>query len=308
MKRLAIYGIIPVFLLVVYLAVYGGHREPMPVLYTHPSQADVKAGSGRSGKPKISVNARSALVIDNSSGVWIYEKTPQQVQPIASLTKLLTAMVYLDAKAKLDSVVHITNIDCFESSRSSLRRGEGYRAIDLLYIALMASDNRAARALATASGLTREVFVQRMNEKARSLGMMYTEIFEATGLDERNVSSAADIALLVNAAVRYPLIKRISSTREYQVRPQNRKRTKRFVNTNRFVQSQWDVLAGKTGYILESSYCLATVLRNGQGKELTVVVLGAPTNGSRFRAVRKLADYGFKLAGRKKNGAQQISG
>lgn len=254
------------------------------------------------------VNARSVLVIDNSHDQWLYAKDPKEVQPIASLTKLLTAMAFLDGTPNLDTIVYITSRHCYESSSSRLREGETYRAIDLLHAALMASDNRAARALVNASGCSEDAFIRRMNAKAQALGMTDTKIYEVTGLDERNVSTSADIATLIREAMKYPLIQSITSTYTYRCLPQNKKRYKNFTNTNRLIKSEWQVITGKTGYILESDYCLATILRDNSGKEITVVVLGAPTNSRRFSVARKLAQYGFQQAGKKEYGARQVSG
>lgn len=276
--------------------------------YDHPRSNDTPTATGpRTGG--LSLNARSALVVDNSSGGWIYAKQPQQVSPMASLTKLLTVMVYLDTKPNLDTIAYISARDCFESSRSRLRKGEGYRAIDLLHAALIASDNRAARALATASGLARQVFVDRMNEKARSLGMTDTQVFEVTGLDERNVSTAANIAILIRETMNYPLISEISAKDQYTCRAKHRKSQQHFKNTNRLIGSnKWKVLVGKTGYILESGYCFATILADRLGNEIAIVVMGSPSNGSRFSVTQKLAEYAFKRAGRSANGKQQITG
>ena len=270
-------------------------RQAKPAAAVSKTVKYQRAGCQTKG---LKINARSVAVIDNDKGAWLYAKQPDDVLSVASLTKLLTAMVYLDSKADQNKVVQITPDDCYESSRSHIYRRESYRAIDLLHIALIASDNRAARALARASGLPLQQFIRRMNEKARSLGMTNTKMFEVTGLDERNVSTAADIAILVNEAMKYPLIRQATSKYKYTCRLQNRKRVKTFTNTNRLIKSKWEVLTGKTGYILESAYCLATILRDAGGRELTVVVLGSPSNGSRFTAAKRLAEYGFKQAGR----------
>jgi len=276
-------------------------------IYDHPRLNDtITTGGYRT--TGLSLNARSALVVDNRGGGWIYAKQPQQVAPIASLTKLLTIMVYLDMEPNLDTIVYISARDCYQSSRSRIRKGEGYKAIDLLHAALMASDNRAARAIATASGLPRQIFVDKMNEKARSLGMTDTRVYEVTGLDERNVATASDIAILIREAMKYPLISKISAKDQHFCKARHRKSQQHFKNTNRLIGSKWKVLVGKTGYIIESGYCLATILADQLGHEVAIVVMGSPSNGSRFSVTRKLAEYAFKLAGRNINGNQQITG
>jgi D-alanyl-D-alanine endopeptidase (penicillin-binding protein 7) len=308
-QRLTIYGILIGVLTMVYIVVNGTGAEEQPkIVYDYPSLEEVSYDLDICKTRRMSLNAKTALIIDNNTGAWIYKKYPQRRRPIASLTKLLTAMVYLDMGPNLDTVVYISNRDCYQSAKSNLRRGEAYKARDLLYATLMASDNRAARAIATASGLAREIFIKRMNEKARWLGMMNTEVVEVTGLDERNISTAADIAILIREAMTYPMISKITSTYRHRANIQNRKRKKNLVNTNRMVVSKWKVMAGKTGFILKSDYCLATVMKDKQGREITVVVLGSPTNSIRFQVARKLAYYGFKHAERKKDGTEQIAG
>ena len=302
-KKAGITGIIAVFLLLVYYTVYGFEENQMPgQIYNCPSPNELKHGLPEYKARRLALNAKAALVIDNSTGHWIYAKRAQSKRPIASLTKLLTAMVYLDTDPDLDTVVYISSRDCYESAKSHIYKGEGYKAIDLLYAALMSSDNRAARAIATASGIARLDFIEKMNEKARSLGMMNTEIFEVTGLDERNISTAADIAILVRESMKYYHIKRATSKYKCKVKVQNKKRIKNFVNTNRLVLSRYDILAGKTGFIIESDYCLGTIMQDKQGRELTLVVLGSPTNSIRFQVADKLARYCFKRAGRVENG------
>lgn len=308
-QRLTIYGFLITVLTFIYIVVSGtSAEEPAQIIYENPSLDEITHDLDICKSRRMSLNAKSVLIVDNSNAAWIYQKYSQRRRPVASLTKLLTAMVYLDMAPSLDTVVYISNRDCYKSAKSNLRRGEAYKARDLLYATLMASDNRAARAIATASGLPREVFIQRMNEKARWLGMMNTEAVEVTGLDERNVSTAADIAILIREAMTYPLINKITSTYKRRVSLQNKKRYKNLVNTNRMVLSKWNIQAGKTGFIIESDYCLATVMKDKQGREITVVVLGSPTNSIRFQVARKLAFYGFKHAGRIKDGTQQIAG
>ncbi len=315
MARKAVTSGLIIFVLVLGIIAVAGRPSDIgsaiePIVYNRPSIEEVPHQLGICKTRGMALNAKSVLVVDNTTGAWVYAKYPQRKRPIASLTKLLTAMVYLDMKPNLDTTVYISNRDCYNSAKSHVYKGEAYAAGDLLMIALMASDNRAARAVATASGIPRLHFIERMNKKARDLGMMNTEVFEVTGLDERNVSTAADIAILVKAAMQYPEIKKASNTYTWSCKLKNKKRTKRFVNTNRLVRSRWDVQVGKTGYIIESDYCIGTIMRDKSGREITVVVLGAPWNSVRFAVARKLAFYGFKHAetGGGKSHGQEIAG
>ncbi|MCX6827559.1 MAG: hypothetical protein NTV06_09915 [candidate division Zixibacteria bacterium] len=132
-----------------------------------------------------------------------------------------------------------------------------------------------------------------MNRKAKEIGLDSTQMYEPTGLNERNCSTAADCARLINYAILYPEIQRITSLKEYAFRPINRNKTRRIVNTNKMVFSKYKILAGKTGFISESAYCLTTVMEDGKGRRITVVVLGAPGPQTRFREARRLATWAF---------------
>lgn len=245
----------------------------------------------------IYLNLKSAIAIDNVTKEVLYCYNADEVRPVASISKLLTAMVILD-RYKPDTVIKINKQDSRRSGRSIFRVGDEVIARDLLHAALLQSDNRAARALARVVAGSIEDFVKLMNKKARALGLKDTKMYEPTGLDERNRSSAADCARLINSAtILYPEIARITRLKKYVFKPINRKRSRRLINTNKMVFSKYRVLAGKTGYIIKSDYCLATILENGAGERITVVVLGAPGPQTRFREARRLANYAFKKIG-----------
>ncbi len=241
----------------------------------------------------IRLNLRSAIAIDNETHQVLYCFNADNKVPVASISKLLTAMVVLDDYWP-DSVVTITSDDARNSSRSIFRVGDRVAVRDLLHTALIRSDNRAARALARSVAGSIEAFAAKMNEKARHIGLFDTEMFEPTGLDERNSSTAADCARLINYATLYPEIARTTGLKDYSFRVLNRKRLKRIINTNKLVFSKYKIVAGKTGYISESNYCLTTIIEDGRGKQVTVVVLGAPGPQTRFREARRLAAYAFK--------------
>ncbi|MCK5127373.1 MAG: serine hydrolase [candidate division Zixibacteria bacterium] len=300
LRKLLTYGILTIVFSLVYLTVYGSKKIEIenPIIYDQPSLPESTEAIPICNTRGMAINAKSALIVDNSNDAWIYAKHPTRVRPIASLTKLLTAMVYLDLNPNLDTTIYISGRDCYESAKSHIYKGEAYIAKDLLIAALMSSDNRAARAIATASGMARLKFIEKMNQKARAIGMMDTKLFEVTGLDERNVATASDVTFLIKEANKYPVIKKASSVYTYRCKLQNKNRYKRFINTNRLVRSRWKVEAGKTGFILEADYCLASILKDKWGKEITVVVLGSPTNNIRFSVARKMAFFGFKRAGR----------
>ncbi|MFH2035077.1 MAG: serine hydrolase [Candidatus Zixiibacteriota bacterium] len=239
------------------------------------------------------LNLKAAVAIDNKTGNILYSHNANEARPIASITKLLTAMVVLDSYNP-DSIIEITRQDARRSSKSLFRIGTKVKAKDLLHAALLQSDNRAARALARTVGGSYEKFAEMMNSKAREIGLEHTQMCEPTGLNEKNCATAGDVArLIVNAMLYYPEIARITSLKKYEFRPINKNRTIRLINTNKMVFSKYKVKAGKTGYIIKSDYCLATVLQNSLGKEITVVVLGSPGANTRFREARRLANYAF---------------
>ncbi len=245
----------------------------------------------------IFLNLKSALAVDNKTGEVLYSFNASETRPIASISKLLTAMVVLDSY-KPDTIIEITKQDARRSSRSLFRTGTKVKAKDLLHAALLQSDNRAARALARTTAGSYEEFAKLMNKKAKEIGLEHTEMCEPTGLNEKNCATAGDCArLVINAMMHYPEIARITSLKKYEFKPVNKKRKIRLINTNKMVFSKYKVKAGKTGFIIKSDYCLTTVLQNSKGREITVVVLGSPRGSIRFREARRLANYAFKKIG-----------
>jgi D-alanyl-D-alanine endopeptidase (penicillin-binding protein 7) len=204
------------------------------------------------------------------------------------------AMVVIDEGISMDTTEIITKEDARRSSRSRLSVGNEITVHDLLHAALMNSDNRAARALARVTSGTIEQFVNLMNRKVRKLGLKKTNLYEPTGLDSRNISTAHEVAKILHYAYDYDLIAKITSSKTYQVKIRNKKN--KFVqmdNTNMMVHSRYKVLGGKTGFTRAADHCLTTLIRNKEGERLTVVVLGVPGDRLRFRESRKLADWGF---------------
>jgi len=246
-------------------------------------------------KRKPYLNVKAAMLVNYENGQVLYSKNIDQVRSIASITKLVTAMVVLDKELDLSRTETITNQDSRRSSKSRLRTGYELSLMALLHAALMHSDNRAARALARAASGSVEAFTSDMNAKVKELGLKNSIFYEPTGLDERNVSTAREVAKIVQHAYEYELIRTITAKRRYSVKITNRKDFhRRLGNTNRFLISPYKVLTGKTGYIIEADYCLTTMLENKEGERLTLVILGTPGDRLRFREARRLADWGFK--------------
>jgi D-alanyl-D-alanine endopeptidase (penicillin-binding protein 7) len=241
--------------------------------------------------PKLLCEA--AFLQDNQTSEKLYGKDEYTIRPIASITKLITALTFLDFKVDWDKLVEMDTADANNSSRSPLRAGDVYRVRDLFHCSLMSSDNRATRALARSTGVSLDSFIVLMNNKVDSLGLFSIQIDEVTGLSENNVSSAYDIARLVNIASSNETIQSTLCTKQYTFMSEKRKRLITLGNTNRMLSSSWRIEGGKTGYIGESGYCFAVRVADDKGHDLTGVVLGAHSNSRRFREATKLFTWAF---------------
>ncbi|MBP9712833.1 MAG: D-alanyl-D-alanine endopeptidase [Sterolibacterium sp.] len=239
--------------------------------HKHPPKKHVhKAMLEESSNLRLSSNA--AMVLDQSTGAVLFEKNAGAVLPIASITKLMTAMVALDAQPNLDETLMIDedDVDLLKGTHSRLKVGTRLSREDMLRLALMSSENRAASALSRHYPGDRPAFIAAMNRKAQALGLQDTQFFDPTGLTARNVSSARDLAKMVSAAQRYPLIRQFTTTSEYDVEVGGR--VQAFRNTNSLVRSSsWDIGLSKTGYINEAGRCL--VMQAWFNKKPTIIVL-----------------------------------
>jgi len=243
------------------------------------------------GIPRLHVKA--AYVLDGATGRVLFQKNPERVMPIASLTKLVTAMVLLDTEPDWERTVEVLPGDVKNSSRSHIRAREEITIRDLIHASIMSSDNVATKTLARTCGLTDDEFVRRMNAKAESLGLTGTRFVEPTGLSEENVATAEGVARLLNAAASNPIVSAIMQKQSYSF-VSNRK-THNLVNTNRLLRSKWRVTGGKTGFINEAGYCLVTSVETPTGAAVTAVVLGAPSNALRFAEARRILDWTFRF-------------
>ncbi len=224
---------------------------------------------------KLRLMSANAVIIDAGNGHAVYAKAADEVTPIASLTKLMTAMVVLDAKLPGDEALEVDmdDFDYLKGSRSRLRMGATLSRDEMLRLALMASENRAASALARHYPGGTTAFVAAMNAKAASLGMTNTHYEDSTGLSPRNVSTANDLGRLVRAASDYPLIREYSTTPERYVAVESTGQTLGFNNSNALVKnSAWDIQLQKTGYIREAGRCVV-MLATIASKPMVIVLL-----------------------------------
>jgi len=222
-----------------------------------------------------------ALVMDQDTNEVMLSKNPEAVLPIASLTKLMTAVVVVEAHLPLDDSITITNddVDTEKNSSSRLAVGSSLSRGELLHLALMSSENRAAHALGRTYPGGMPAFVSAMNAKARLLGMHDTRYVDPTGLNSGNQATARDLAMLVKAAYQQPLIRELSVSPEHAVRLGNRQL--QFRNTNSLVRSpSWDIGLQKTGYIVEAGRCLV-MQASMAGRKFIMVFLDSAGKYSR---------------------------
>ena len=226
---------------------------------------------------KLEVRSSSALVVDVKTGKTLYQKNATKVRPIASLTKLMTALVVLDAKQNLNQTITVdkNDLDRVKHTHSRIRMGTKVTRRDALHLALMSSENRMASALARHYPGGRSAFVRAMNNKARTLGMRNTHFYDSTGLSTRNVSTAQDLGKLAAAAYRQPLIRQFTQDENREMRFSSPAYSLMFNNTNPLVKNpDWDVRLSKTGFTDEAGRCL--VMRaKPDNQELAIVLLNS---------------------------------
>jgi len=223
-----------------------------------------------------------ALVIDQDTREVLFSKNDHAVLPIASITKLMTGVLVSEARLPMDEMITITDddVDTEKWSRSRLRVGTSLSRGELLHLALMSSENRAAHALGRTYPGGLDTFVSMMNAKARSLGMMDTHYDEPTGLSSRNQSSAQDLAVLVSYAYNNPTMRELTTSPEYQVEVGHR--MLQFSTTNRLVKNpDWEIGLQKTGFINEAGQCLVMQTRIA-GRKLIMVLLDSTGKLSRI--------------------------
>lgn len=249
---------------------------------TSPQQSvQIRDTVGYSSQP--SVNARAALVMDAQTGEVLFSKNTNTALPIASITKVMTAVVTADARLNMSEEVTLQQIDFAgaggKNSSSTLRAGDSMNRAELLLFALMKSENPAAAALARTYPGGRTAFYAAMNSKAKQLGMTATHFIESTGLHPGNVSSARDLGILVSAASQYGLIRQFSTTPTYDFNLGYR--VLKSNNTNALVRNGgWNINLSKTGFINEAGRCVV-MHTTVNSRPAVVVLLGAPSTQAR---------------------------
>jgi D-alanyl-D-alanine endopeptidase (penicillin-binding protein 7) len=243
------------------------------------------------GREVPDVRAEAAIIYNPETNEVLWADHAQDQRSIASITKVMTAIVFLEDNPDLSQEITVERGDVYAASTTYLRTNDRLSLDDVLHLTLIASDNAAARALARVSHGGTASFIERMNEKAIELGLESTSFADPSGLNPANISSAYDLSRLITFAASDERLSPIMRTAAYTVKTYRRNITIR--NTNHLVRGgEVDVLGGKTGFIGKAGYCLATLLRLPQSNhQVAVVVLGAGSNNGRFWETRHLFNW-----------------
>ncbi|WP_315359574.1 serine hydrolase [Neisseria bacilliformis] len=261
-------------------------QDPLGTFITN-NPADMLEAQAAIAGPLLA--SQSALILNNRTGEVLYQKNMNRVMPIASISKLMSAMVTLDARLNMNEVITITEdeIDRIKGTGSRLSIGTQLTRAQLLHLSLMSSENRATHALGRTYPGGMAAFVAAMNAKAQSLGMADSRFYEPTGLDYRNVSTASDLSKMVAAAAKYPQI-RSNSTSTYGSVYTSAGRQQNYKNSNALVrEGTWDIELQKTGYIRESGRSMVVKARIGS-EPVTIVLLNSPTTTTRVNDARSI--------------------
>lgn len=241
----------------------------------------------------LQLESTKALVYNQLTREMVYGKNTNQIASIASVTKLMTAMVMLDALLPMDAPITIAeeDIDHLKNTRSRLGVGSTLTRGELLQLALIASENRAASALARNYPGGLYAFMQAMNKKAQMIGMRSTYFADATGLDSANTSTAEDLVRMVSAAYEYPEIRHASTSASKEIRPFGRQRTLNFTNTNVLVKhGDWHIGLSKTGFINEAGRCLVMQAEIA-GQPMIIVLLDSEGKKTRLGDANRIRKW-----------------
>lgn len=248
----------------------------------------------------LKLSAKSAIVVDGESGQVLFEKEPDLHLPVASISKLVTVLTFLDTNPDWKKILVMQGSDNVGGAELKVGIGESLTVENLFYAGLIGSENNAITALVRSTGLSDREFMVLMNKKVRELGMTETYLAEPTGLNMVNHSTARDIAKLLKEALKHEKIVEALGKRGYSFQTLNTKRTVTTRNTDKLLASflndgdGYKVLGGKTGYTLEAGQCLALGVRGPEGQGIIGVILGAESNGARFQEMKGMIWWVFE--------------
>ncbi|MBU0671304.1 MAG: serine hydrolase [Patescibacteria group bacterium] len=265
--------------------------EPTPKL---PLKEPAPQRNGENLTPE-NVLAKAAIAVDRKSGEILWQKNQEEQMPIASITKLMTALVFLDHNPGWEHLHKMTNEENWLiGANMPAGEGEEVSTFDLFRTALVGSRNNAALALSHSTGISDENFKKLMNEKAKMLSMENTHFEEPTGLDEADVSTAQDLARLARAAFGHQTILKPMTQETHELKRSGSEDVYTVKNTNRLIKEpDTFVIAGKTGYTEEAGYCFLGLAENETGDQIVIAVLGMDTDWGRFEEAEKIAEWTF---------------
>ncbi len=238
----------------------------------------------------VKISAFSAVVVDEISGAILFEKNSELARPIASITKLMTALTFLDTQPDLKKEIEIMESDLAGTGKTNLLVGEKIKLEDLFYLSLINSDNNATLALVRSTGLSEEEFIRQINVKARGLGLWKAHFADPVGLSKENIATAQETAKILDLALRHALIKKILPLKDYTFTVVNGE-TRQVKNTNQLLNSYLNVLGGKTGYTEEAGYCFAGAIKLKNEQTIITVVLDSATDTDRFNDTKALVNW-----------------
>lgn len=283
--------------------------EPLSIV---PDARGQILGLSKNGKAAFlpETTSRALAIYNEATGEFVWEKNSTSSLPIASLTKLVAVKVFFDQHPTLNQVVEYKKqdedynavySDPWRNSKLTVKEGETMTIEDLVYSALVGSANNAVESLVRVSGLSRDAFIQAMNDFAAKVGATGTKFVEPTGLAFQNVSTARDYAIMIKEVFNNPVIQKISTAPKYTFHTINTKKPHTLYNTNSFLreglfalENKLQITGSKTGYLDEALYCLMTRVSGPNGEKLTVVNLGASSGVNSSEEVKELISYGLK--------------
>ena len=258
--------------------------------------SDVQIISRKPNISRLELMAEKGAVLAVQDRSFLFCKNADEPQPIASITKLMTALVFLDNNPGWEEIYQISATDQISGGRLNLFPGDQVKVKDLFYTSLIASDNGATQALVQASKLNEEEFVQKMNDQAKSLGLTNTNFVDPIGLSDDNVSTAREVALLAKTALDRTEIRQATEKQVYEFSTLNG-RVKKIESTDYLLfdseQNSFQVLGGKTGYTDQAGYCFVGLFKDPSGREVISVVLNSAGKNERFRESKSLVNWVF---------------
>lgn len=289
-------------------------KNRVKVVYNHSKHRTAKNDPSRyivSKNGELRLASSAALVLDQEDGNALYAKRAGAVSPIASITKLMTAMVVLDAKLPMDEKITVepADVDTLRNSSSRLAVGSELPRSEMLRLALMSSENRAAAALARSYPGSTSAFVGAMNRKAIELGMLSSHFVDSTGLHSENVSTPEDLAKMVKAGTQYDMIREFTTTASAEVDIPGHRRSVEFHNTNALVRKgDWDIGLSKTGFINEAGRCLVMQVTIAS-RPIIIVLLDSAGKYTRIadaQRIRRWVEARISRAGRVARAAKPL--